>query len=213
MDASAQHDRNDIPSPANADPGPAKSAMLAVPGRTRRNAMLACRSTDARDGSRGGELEYQASWVEIRGDRGRDGPPSRAGGDSRTVTLNEHPVLAIAAIGGVGVICQWVGWRLRVPSILFLLLAGVAIGPVGGWLDPDLLFGQALLPLVSLAVSVILFEGALTLRFAEIVGLETVIRRMVTSGVLLSWVVIAAAVRWLVGLSWNLRRCWARSRR
>jgi NhaP-type Na+/H+ or K+/H+ antiporter len=124
--------------------------------------------------------------------------------DSRNVTLNEHPVLAIAAIGSVGAICQWIGWRLRVPAILFLLLAGVALGPIGGWLDPDLLFGQVLLPLVSLAVSVILFEGALTLRFTEIVGLETVIRRMVTSGVLLSWIVIAAAVRWLVDVSWEL---------
>ena len=118
--------------------------------------------------------------------------------------MNEHAVLAIAVIGALGAICQWIGWKLRVPSILFLLLAGIVIGPVSGWLDPDVVFGDLLLPLVSLAVSVILFEGALTLRFADIAGLENVIRRMVTSGVLLTWVIVAVAARWLVGMSWEL---------
>ncbi|MFO1324391.1 MAG: sodium:proton antiporter [Burkholderiales bacterium] len=118
--------------------------------------------------------------------------------------MNANWVLAIAAIGALGALCQWIGWRIRIPAIFFLLLSGIAVGPIGGWLDPDRLFGQLLLPLVSLAVAVILFEGALTLRFSEIRGLESVIRRMVTSGVLVSWLVIAAAAHWLAGLSWEL---------
>ena len=40
------------------------------------------------------------------------------------------------------------------------------------------------MPFVSLAVAVILFEGSLTLKFKEIEGLQTVVRRLVTSGVL-----------------------------
>ena len=37
-------------------------------------------------------------------------------------------------IGGliiIGVVAQWIAWRLRVPAILPLILAGILIGP--GW--------------------------------------------------------------------------------
>ena len=60
---------------------------------------------------------------------------------------------------------------MRLPAILFLLLAGILAGPVTGWLNPDKLFGELLFPFVSLSVAVILFEGALTLRFDRLRGL------------------------------------------
>ena len=111
---------------------------------------------------------------------------------------------ALAGIGVLGALCQWLAWRLRVPAILFLLLAGIVVGPVAGWLDPDRLFGELLFPLVSLAVAVILFEGSLTLKFAEIAGLERVVRRFVTSGVAVTWVVVAAAAHFLAGIGWEI---------
>ncbi len=113
-------------------------------------------------------------------------------------------MLAVAGIGVLGALGQWLAWRLRVPAILFLLIAGIAAGPIVGWLDPDALFGELLFPLVSLAVAVILFEGSLTLKFAEIAGLERVVRRFVTTGVLLTWAVVAAAAHWLVGFEWEI---------
>ncbi len=118
--------------------------------------------------------------------------------------MTEHTIVAVAGIGVLGAACQWFAWRLRLPAILFLLLSGIAVGPVAGWLAPDAVFGDLLFPLVSLAVGVILFEGALTLRFSEIAGLEKVVRRMVTTGLLATWIVIAVAARLLVGLSWEL---------
>jgi NhaP-type Na+/H+ or K+/H+ antiporter len=93
---------------------------------------------------------------------------------------------------------------LRVPAILFLLLAGIGIGPIAGWLRPEAVFGELLFPLVSLAVAVILFEGSLTLKFAEIAGLERVVRRFVTTGVLVTWLVVTLATRHLLGFSWEL---------
>jgi CPA1 family monovalent cation:H+ antiporter len=113
-------------------------------------------------------------------------------------------LISLAGIGLISWLCQWLAWWVKLPAILFLLLAGIAAGPMTGWLDPDALFGELLLPMVSLAVAVILFEGSLTLRLAEIGGLERVVRRLVTVGLLTTWVVTALATRWLLGLSWEL---------
>ncbi len=104
----------------------------------------------------------------------------------------------------MGIAAQWLAWWVKLPAILFLLLAGILAGPVSGWLDPDALFGELLLPMVSLAVSVILFEGGLTLHFSEIRGLARVVRRLVSLGLIVTWVVTATAVHWLLGFSWPL---------
>jgi len=77
-----------------------------------------------------------------------------------------------------------VAWWVRLPAILFLLLFGMLAGPVFGLLNPDDLFGDLLFPLVSLSVAVILFEGSLTLRFSELVGVGSTVRNLVTIGAL-----------------------------
>ncbi len=116
----------------------------------------------------------------------------------------EDAAAQIAGIGVLAVICQWLGWRLRLPAIVFLLIAGMIAGPVTGWLKPDALFGDLLFPLVSLCVAVILFEGSLSLRFAEIRGVEKVVIRLVTGGTLISWVITALVTMWLIGVSWQV---------
>ncbi len=113
-------------------------------------------------------------------------------------------MLTLAIITVAGGACQFLAWKLRLPAILFLLLTGVVAGPVAGWLDPDALLGPLLFPFVSLSVAVILFEGSLTLELAEIRGMEHVVRRFVTSGVLVTWLVTTLATRWLAGFSWEL---------
>lgn len=118
--------------------------------------------------------------------------------------MSEHIVLGLAAIGLTGLVCQWLAAVTRLPAILYLLLAGVVAGPVGGWLDPDALLGELLFPFVSLSVAVILFEGSLTLRFDTIRGLAGVVRQMVGAGALISAVTTALAVRYLTGLPWEL---------
>ena len=126
---------------------------------------------------------------------------NRAYGDT---LLSEHLMLTIAAITLIGGACQWLAWRLRLPAIVFLLLTGIVIGPVTGWFDPDALLGPLLFPFVSLSVAVILFEGSLTLKFSEIRGIETVVRRFVTSGTLVTWSVTTIAARLIADLSWEL---------
>ena len=116
----------------------------------------------------------------------------------------QDTLFVVASIGLIGIACQWLGWWVKLPAILFLLLAGILIGPVLGWVDPDRMFGNLLFPFVSLGVAVILFEGSLTLKFRDIRGLERVVRRLVSVGLLVTWAVIALAAHWAVGFEWPI---------
>jgi len=102
----------------------------------------------------------------------------------------------------VGFLAQWLAWRVKLPAILFLLLAGLVLGPVSGVLQPDKLLGELLFPMVSLAVAVILFEGSLTLRFHELRGIGGAVRGMVSYGALVSLVMLALCAHWIAGLDW-----------
>lgn len=112
--------------------------------------------------------------------------------------------LHIALIGMTALVCQSIAWKTKLPPILFLLLAGLALGPGLNWLEPDRLFGNLLFPLVSLAVAVVLFEGSLTLSFRELSSLQKVVRRLLTLGVLITWITVAVATRLIFDLPWGL---------
>ncbi|HEX2519769.1 MAG TPA: sodium:proton antiporter [Castellaniella sp.] len=114
------------------------------------------------------------------------------------------PELVIAGIGLVAMAAQWIAWKLRMPAILFLLLGGLAVGPLEHWLDPDDLFGELLFPFISLSVAVILFEGSLTLEFHQIRELKQVVRRLVTGGTLITWGVTTVTTHWVMDFPWDL---------
>ncbi len=110
----------------------------------------------------------------------------------------------LAVITVVAFLCQWASWRIKLPAILPLLISGLLLGSVTGLIQPKQLFGDLLLPGVSLAVSIILFEGALTLRFSEIRGLEKTVRRLVTWGALITWGVVTLSAWGLLNLPLGL---------
>ena len=112
----------------------------------------------------------------------------------------EEPLLALGSIVTLGVGAQWLASRLGIPSILCLLVVGLLAGPVAGLVDPDALLGDLLSPLVSLLVAVILFEGGLNLRVSEVRGVRKVVRRLISVGVLLTWVLTSVAAYFLLGL-------------
>lgn len=124
--------------------------------------------------------------------------------DDPLIVHNIDLALLTALLLTLGVACQWIAWRLRLPAILPLLLAGVALGPWLGLLDPDKFLGDLLFPVVSLGVAIILFEGSLTLRFSDIRNVKGIILNLTTIGVLVTWGVMAAAAHYLVDLSWEL---------
>lgn len=112
--------------------------------------------------------------------------------------------LLLVGILGIGFLAQWLAWRVRLPAILFLLLAGIVMGPVVGVLAPDRLLGPLLFPIVSLAVSVILFEGSLTLRFSELREIGRAVRGLVTYGAVIAVLMLAVAAHYFAGLSWEV---------
>ncbi|MFB6303003.1 MAG: potassium transporter, partial [Haloferacaceae archaeon] len=69
-------------------------------------------------------------------------------------------VTLVAGVIGIGVVAQVLADRFQVPSIVFLLLAGVLLGPSGANLIGPRSFGDALGPIVGLSVAIIIFEGA-----------------------------------------------------
>lgn len=118
--------------------------------------------------------------------------------------MGEHDILLIAGIIGLGMFCQWLAWRLRIPAILPLLAAGFLVGPVTGILDPRELLGELFYPVVSLAVAIILFEGALTLKWEEVRNVVKTVRNLITIGALITWIGGAVAAHFIVGLDWGL---------
>lgn len=112
--------------------------------------------------------------------------------------------LMLTGVLAIGFFAQWLAWRVKLPAILFLLLAGILLGPVGHVLDPDKLLGPLLFPMVSLSVALILFEGSLTLRFQELSGIGHVVRGLVSYGAIAALLLLAAAAHYFAGLGWDL---------
>lgn len=104
----------------------------------------------------------------------------------------------------LGVLAQWIAARLRLPSILLLLIFGLAAGPFSGLLDPDGLFGDLLFPLVSISVAIILLEGGLSLRWSELGIIGSVVRNLISVGAAVTWVMATLAGHFIAGLSWPL---------
>ncbi|SLN29237.1 K(+)/H(+) antiporter NhaP [Roseivivax jejudonensis] len=113
------------------------------------------------------------------------------------------PLLGFALVGALGVGAQWLAWRLRMPAIVLMLLAGLIVGPGLGLLDPSRDFGDLLQPMVAIAVAIILFEGGLSLDIHGLRDAASGVRRLVVLGAPLGWIASAAALHWGAGLTWE----------
>lgn len=114
-----------------------------------------------------------------------------------------NPVTAIALIGALGVGAQWLAWRLNMPAIVLMLVAGILIGPVAGVLEPARDLGPITGPMISIAVAIILFEGGLTLNFHSLRDAAKGVMRLVVIGAPLGWLMSTLALRYGAGLSWE----------
>lgn len=110
----------------------------------------------------------------------------------------DDPITGLAVVICLGVAAQLVAERLKIPSIIVLLGAGLAVGPGLGWVEPDALYGDLLFPAVSAAVGILLFEGGLSLRFQEIGGVRLVVLRLLTIGAVVA-AAVGAGAAWAVG--------------
>jgi len=108
--------------------------------------------------------------------------------------------LTLVVVLGIG--SQWVAWRIHLPSILLMLACGLLAGPILGLLEPSKLFRDDLLfAFVSLSVGLILFEGGLSLRLAELRQVGYVVFALCSIGSLVTWAIASLAAHWILGLS------------
>ncbi|MCA9116155.1 MAG: sodium:proton antiporter [Planctomycetaceae bacterium] len=101
------------------------------------------------------------------------------------------PLVYFTAIAVLGIVAQWLAWRIRLPAILLLLAAGFGLGQAvdsSQYLSP-----QILRPIVSLSVAIILFEGGLSLRVRELQAARSAVLRLITVGLAIAWVLNTAA--------------------
>ncbi|MFH2057020.1 MAG: sodium:proton antiporter [bacterium] len=114
--------------------------------------------------------------------------------------MAEELLIGLASIVVLGVLAQWIAWRVHLPAILLLLIFGFAAGPGFGILHPDEIFGDLLFPLVSASVAIILFEGGLSLKIAELRKVGHVVRNLTTTAILVTWVLAALGAYYIVGI-------------
>jgi len=120
--------------------------------------------------------------------------------------MDESSALTIQIIITVvaGISAQVLGEYLKIPSIVFLLIFGVALGRDGlEILHPELL-GIGLEVLVALAVAIILFEGGLNLELKELGQVSGSIRNLVTIGTLITFLGGGMAAHWLAEFPWQI---------
>ena len=128
-------------------------------------------------------------------------------------------MLELAGIIILGILAQWVAWKFKIPAILPLILIGLLVGPLAAaylsedgakWIEPiwngekGLFPGESLYYFVSLAISIILFEGGLTLKRAEIKNVGPVITKLITVGAAVTFFGAGIAAHFIFGLSWEL---------
>lgn len=127
-------------------------------------------------------------------------------------------MVELAGIIILGIIAQWVAWRFKLPAILPLILIGLLVGPIATLYTEDgskliepiwngekgLFPGEGLYYFVSLAISVILFEGGLTLKRAEISNVGPVITKLITIGTIVTFFGAGVAAHYIFGLSWQI---------
>lgn len=128
-------------------------------------------------------------------------------------------MVELAGIIILGILAQWVAWRFKIPAILPLILIGLLVGPIaaeflsddgGKWIQPQwngeegLFPGESLFNFVSLAISIILFEGGLTLRMRETKRVGPIITKLITLGTMVTFFLGAIAARHIFYLDWEI---------
>lgn len=127
-------------------------------------------------------------------------------------------MVELAGIVILGIVAQWFAWRLKLPAILPLILIGLLVGPIATLYTEDgtkliepiwngqkgLFPGEGLYYFVSLAISIILFEGGLTLKRSEVANVGPVITKLITFGTIVTFFGAGVTAHFIFDLSWQI---------
>lgn len=110
-------------------------------------------------------------------------------------------LLGLTAVVVLPLVAQWLAAWMRVPTALLLLVFGCVAGPLSGVIEPDLLFGGLLVPLLSIVLALSLFFEALAVRgLGRRPGRRTVLS-LTAIGLPVSCAIAAAAAYFILQLS------------
>ncbi|PCH50638.1 MAG: cell shape-determining protein [Flavobacteriaceae bacterium] len=127
-------------------------------------------------------------------------------------------MLELAGIIILGIIAQWFAWKFKIPAILPLILIGLLVGPLSTyisedgtkWIEPvwngieGLFPGEKLFNFISLSISIILFEGGLTLKKDEVLNVGPSIVRLISLGSLVTFLGAGIATHFIFQLTWEI---------
>ena len=122
-------------------------------------------------------------------------------------TLSAMELVAFQTITialGLGVTSYILSRWLKVPAIIFYLMAGLLAGPVGLNLVDTSSLGQGLLILVEITVAIILFEGGLSLSSRSFKNESSAIRRLLVITLPLTGIGGAALAHYLLDVPWQI---------
>lgn len=111
------------------------------------------------------------------------------------------PLLIVSIILVFGAVAKIVADRYRIPSIIFLLLFGILLGPSGLDIVTEDVFSGALSSIVGFAVAIIVFEGAFHLDIGRVRRASKSTIRLVTIGALIAFLGTAVAVFFVMDAS------------
>jgi NhaP-type Na+/H+ or K+/H+ antiporter len=112
-------------------------------------------------------------------------------------------IALVAVIIAVGVTAQVLSDRFRLPSIIFLIAAGILLGPEGlGFITQETFGLTGLSAIVGLSVAIIVFEGAFHLRIDELRGAPAATLRLITIGAAIAFIGTTVAVRFALDVEW-----------
>ena len=116
----------------------------------------------------------------------------------------------LAGILVVGILAQWVAWKIKIPAILPLIIFGLLVGPFSTFITPDghkfidttkLFRSDIFFDFVALSVGIILFEGGMTLRFKEVKNHVSTIRNLLIFGSIITLLGGAYAAHYILDIS------------
>ncbi|MEA3283277.1 MAG: cation:proton antiporter [Euryarchaeota archaeon] len=114
-----------------------------------------------------------------------------------------HIFAVFAIVLAVGIIAQVVSRLTRMPSIVFLLAAGILLGPeCAGLIDPWI-YGDGLNLIITFAVVVIVFDGGINVDLRHIRRISGSVISLISIGVLITMIGGAVVAHKLAGVGWH----------
>ncbi|MBX3388615.1 MAG: sodium:proton antiporter [Phycisphaeraceae bacterium] len=114
---------------------------------------------------------------------------------------NSNAAQSIALALGVSAIVSVFCRRMRIPALLPLLVTGVALGTSGLELVDGASLGGALTGFITVAIGLLIFEGALHLNREELARAPRAVWGLLTIGAAITWAGASAAAHFFLGMS------------